>query len=123
MARVAHCRSCGSVGLKPILDLGNMPLANGLLTVEQADGIEPTYPLELVFCPQCTLVQITETVPPEVMFSDYPYLSSFSEQQNARDCVDSVLARTELDGDSLVMEVGSNDGTLLKEYVDCVPTT
>ena len=61
------CRSCGARGLKPILSLGHSPLANSLPTADQVNEAERTYPLDLVFCPACTLVQITETVPPEIL--------------------------------------------------------
>src|SRR5882724_12759611 len=73
------CRSCGATELRPVLDLGRTPLANALLTAEQLNEPEAVYPLELVFCPTCALVQITETVPPEQLFSQYFYLSSFSD--------------------------------------------
>src|SRR5712691_1546106 len=73
------CRSCGRSRLETILSLGRMPLANALLTPDQLHHPEPTYPLELAFCPQCALVQITETVPPEKLFREYLYFSSFSD--------------------------------------------
>lgn len=112
------CRSCGAAGLAPVLDLGRTPLANALLTEEQAGGREETYPLELVFCPSCTLVQITETVPPEVLFRDYLYFSSFSDTmlRHAEALVSEVLAERSLGPDSLAAEVASNDGYLLQFY-------
>ncbi len=58
------CRSCGQDGLQVVLSLGRSPLANALLSAEQLDQPEPAYPLDLAFCPGCTLVQILETVPP-----------------------------------------------------------
>ncbi len=113
------CRSCGFRNLEPILDLGRTPLANALLTAEDLSRPEPNYPLELVFCPACSLAQITETVPPEQLFRDYLYFSSFSETQVKRV---SVLAREltltrGLDADSLVVEIASNDGYLLQHYL------
>src|SRR4051794_2934860 len=74
------CRGCGRQGLEPVLDLGTMPLSDGLLTREQLTAPERRYPLEVGFCTGCALMQITETVPPEEVFGgDYPYFSSFSE--------------------------------------------
>ena len=73
------CRSCGQHNLQPILALGRMPLANALLTVDQLAQPEEKFPLDLVLCPDCTLVQITETVSPEKLFREYFYLSSFSD--------------------------------------------
>jgi hypothetical protein len=78
-AGLPACRSCGADGLALVLSLGRTPLANALLTEEQLTKPEPHYPLDLAFCPSCTLVQITKTVPPEELFSDYLYYSSFSD--------------------------------------------
>lgn len=113
-----QCRSCGSTELKLILSLGQTPLANALLTPDQLDLIEPTYPLELVFCPHCTLVQITETVPPEQLFREYLYFSSFSDSmlQHAEVLVTRLIASQSLNSQSLVIEIASNDGYLLQYY-------
>lgn len=112
------CRSCNADGLIPVLDLGRTPLANSLLTTEQLDLPEDDYPLEVVFCPACTLVQITETVPPEILFRDYLYFSSFSDTMlsHAEALVNQVLAERQLDGRSLAVEIASNDGYLLQFY-------
>lgn len=112
------CRSCGEVGLKLVLPLGHTPLANALLTEEQLNGEESTYPLELAFCPHCTLVQITETVPPEVLFRDYAYFSSFSDTMlaHARAVAEQLIDSRRLGASSLVIEVASNDGYLLQYY-------
>lgn len=112
------CRSCRNTDLLPILSLGRVPLANALLTQGQLSLPEETFPLDLVFCPQCTLVQITETVSPEKLFREYLYFSSFSDTvlQNARELTERLIARRGLTKDSLVLEVASNDGYLLKNY-------
>ena len=112
------CRSCGNAELLPILSLGNVPLANALLTHEQLLLPEESFPLDLVFCPQCTLAQITETVSPEKLFREYFYFSSFSDTvlDNARKIADTLSKRCGLGEDSLVVEVASNDGYLLKNY-------
>ena len=114
----ASCRSCGRNGLELILSLGQTPLANALLTAAQLDAVEPTYPLDLVFCPHCTLVQITETVPPEKLFRQYLYFSSFSDTvlQNAQALVRRLIPMHRLDSGSLVVEIASNDGYLLQYY-------
>lgn len=115
----ATCRSCGQAGLEPVLSLGKTPLANRLLTREQLAEPEPVYPLDLVFCPNCTLVQITETVPPQELFRDYVYFSSFSDTvlENATRITKRMIAQRGLTGDSLVVEIASNDGYLLKNYL------
>lgn len=112
------CRSCGEAGLELILSLGRTPLANALLTAEQLGEPEPTYPLDLAFCPHCALVQITETVPPEELFREYLYFSSFSDTmlQHAQQLVEQLLVSRRLDGNSLVVEIASNDGYLLQYY-------
>lgn len=112
------CRSCGEKKLRPILSLGRTPLANALLAREQLTLPEETFPLDLVYCPSCTLVQITETVSPEKLFREYLYFSSFSDTilQNAREIASSLTLRCNLNKDSLVVEIASNDGYLLKNY-------
>lgn len=112
------CRSCGQPGLVEILSLGRTPLANALLTAEQLDGEEPTYPLDLAFCPRCALVQITETVPPEELFLEYLYYSSFSDTmlRHAKELVGQLISSRQLGSDSLVVELASNDGYLLQYY-------
>jgi len=95
-----------------------MPLANALLKHEQLILPEESFPLDLVFCPHCTLVQITETVSPEKLFREYLYFSSFSDTvlENARAIAERLISRCNLNKDSLVVEVASNDGYLLKNY-------
>ncbi|HEX6046290.1 MAG TPA: class I SAM-dependent methyltransferase [Pyrinomonadaceae bacterium] len=113
------CRSCGHTDLNTILSLGHTPLANALLRADQTDEPEKTYPLDLAFCPHCCLVQITETVPPELLFSDYPYLSSFSETmlRHAEELVTRLIRDRGLCGpESRVVEIASNDGYLLQYY-------
>ena len=89
------CRSCGNTHLLPILSLGRVPLANALLTHEKLSQPEETFPLDLFFCPQCTLVQITETISPEKLFREYLYFSSFSDTVlgNAREIANTLSAR------------------------------
>jgi SAM-dependent methyltransferase len=113
-----NCRSCGSRELSLILSFGRTPLANALLTAERLTEPEETYPLDLVFCPRCTLVQITETVPPEKLFREYFYLSSFSDTllRHAEQIAGKLIRARNLDENSLVVEVASNDGYLLQHY-------
>ena len=89
-----------------------------LLTAEQLTEPEAVYPLELVFCPACTLVQITETVPPEQLFREYFYLSSFSDTllRHAEEIAGQLSSSRRLDSNSLVIEIASNDGYLLQYY-------
>jgi SAM-dependent methyltransferase len=112
------CRSCGSTGLQLVLSLGRTPLANSLLTQDQLEEAEPTFPLDLAFCSTCTLVQITETVPPERLFSEYLYFSSVSDAllAHARELVQRMIDARRLTSRSRVIELASNDGYLLQYY-------
>jgi SAM-dependent methyltransferase len=115
---ISSCRSCGSSRLLTVLDLGRQPIANALLGgAEEAD---PRFPLGVAFCEECTLLQVTETVPPDVLYKrDYPYFSSASPAllDHARRHVEELIRRRGLGPDSLVIEVASNDGYLLKNFV------
>ena len=114
------CRSCGQKNVQPVLSLGRTPLANALLTAKQLKDPEETFPLEVVFCPACALVQITETVPPEKLFRDYFYFSSFSDTalESAKECAGQLMKRMKLGKQSKVVEIASNDGYLLRNYVE-----
>jgi SAM-dependent methyltransferase len=119
--RRANCRACRNEGLIGVLDLGMMPLSDGLLTETQLHIPESRFPLEVAYCPECSLVQILETVPPEKLFcEDYPYYSSFSDSllQHSRKNVLSLIREYKLDESSLVVELASNDGYLLRYYVE-----
>ncbi|MGQ0569470.1 MAG: methyltransferase domain-containing protein [Armatimonadota bacterium] len=119
MTAISACRSCGNAGLQMVFSLGAMPLANALLSPEELHQPEPRYPLDLVFCGHCTLVQITETVPPEQLFGHYLYFSSYSDTmvQHARDLAARLIESRDLNAGSLVVELGSNDGYLLQHFV------
>lgn len=114
----ANCRSCGFDCLLPVLSLGKTPLANSLLTTAIPEQPEPRLPLDLVFCPHCTLVQITESVSPALLFGEYLYFSSFSDTmlQSAAAIAGRLIEERGLDAESLVVEIASNDGYLLKNY-------
>src|SRR6202165_3629223 len=118
MSASLQCRSCGQPDLEMVLSLGSTPLANALITEAQLDQPESTYPLDLAFCPQCTLVQITETVPPEELFREYLYFSSFSDTmlRHAQTIVERMLTLQPLNANSLAVEIASNDGYLLQYY-------
>ncbi|MDE2050673.1 MAG: class I SAM-dependent methyltransferase [Gammaproteobacteria bacterium] len=118
-AGTTRCRSCGGQDLAVFLSLGDMPLSDGLLAPGDLERQEPRYPLDVAFCPDCALVQILETVPPEELFgADYPYFSSFTDAllKHSAANVEARVAERHLDGDSLVVELASNDGYLLQYY-------
>ncbi|TWT95616.1 class I SAM-dependent methyltransferase [Neorhodopirellula pilleata] len=118
MQHNASCRSCGGSRLNEVISLGKTPLANALLNESQLSQPEPRWMLDLVRCLDCSLVQITETVPPESMFSDYAYFSSFSDTMvsHARTIAERLVDQRGLEASSQVIEIASNDGYLLQWY-------
>ena len=109
------CRSCASNKVKSVFSLGQQPLANELLN-HPSDPYEK-FPLDLVACTECSLVQLAETVPPNRLFSQYAYLTSCSPPNVARA---KELAHSVMKGwpCRMVVELGSNDGYLLQHYLD-----
>lgn len=119
-AEIFRCRSCRKEGLQVFLDLGSSPLADHLLRREDLQLPEPKYPLQVAFCPACALVQILETVAPAELFCNrYPYYSSFSPAllRHSRENVTDLIHSRGLNSRSFVVELASNDGYLLKNYV------
>ncbi|MFV0260426.1 MAG: methyltransferase domain-containing protein [Acidimicrobiales bacterium] len=113
------CRSCGSGRLEAVLDLGETPIANGLVAPDAPDP-DPVYPLGVSLCLDCALVQLTCDLPHDAIFTpDYPYLSSFSPLllQHSRTHIEQLVADRDLGPDNFVIEVASNDGYLLQYLV------
>jgi hypothetical protein len=114
-----NCRACGHADLQPVISFGRTPLADRLMTDERMRQPEPFASLDLVFCPQCTLLQITETVDPTILFDDqYPYFSSVSKAllEHSRSNAEDLMERRGLDSESLVVELASNDGYMLRNF-------
>jgi SAM-dependent methyltransferase len=118
-AQVDTCRACGGSLEFELADLGLMPLANRFLTVEEANEPEPQFPLRIRVCRSCFLAQHDVDILPEFLYHDYVYYSSFSEAwvNHARRYVELTSERCGLDENSLVLEIGSNDGYLLQHFV------
>jgi len=116
--KLERCRICKNKKLEKILDLGEMPLANAFLDKNQLSQKEISYPLRVVWCKSCGLLQIDEIVPPEVLFKDYIYVSGTSEalRKHFEGLATEVVNNFKLNSESLVIDIGSNDGTLLKEF-------
>jgi SAM-dependent methyltransferase len=102
-----------------VLDLGSQPLANSLLRPQDLARVEFRVPLKVFVCSDCWLLQITDVIQPGELFADYPYLSSFSDTmlRSAKTAASRYMAEFGLGRDSLVVEIGSNDGYLLKNFV------
>ncbi len=116
----AKCRSCNAKDLEIFLDLGVKPPSDRILTKEMLNQKEAFYPLEVAFCPHCSLVQILGTLPPEELFTEgYEYYSSFIPAllKHSRENVLEIINSRQLGEENLVVELASNDGYLLKNYV------
>lgn len=114
-----RCRGCGHGVLFSILNLGDTPLADQLLLHEQPERVEATFPLEVVFCEACTLVQLRESVQTEAVYGEsYVYYSSIIETlvRHARESAAEVMELKDLGPQSLVVEIASNDGYLLRNF-------
>src|SRR5438445_735187 len=113
------CRFCGSVGLHSFVDLGVSPLCQSHVTPAKADAMEPFYPLHALLCEKCMLVQLKQYVTPGDIFSEYAYFSSFSESwvRHARDYSEAMIKRFGLTARNHVVEIASNDGYLLQNFV------
>ena len=112
------CRGCNSTNLKLVISLGLSPLANNLLnSLEEKDEL---YPLEMVYCPNCHNCQLSYTVPAEKMFSHYLYVSSTAKsfRDHFEQVAEKYIKEFSLNSDSLVIDIGSNDGIALKPLKD-----
>lgn len=108
------CRSCGNLYLERCVSLGTSPLANNL--VDSTDEQVVTHPLEMNYCPKCHNCQLSVVVPPEEMFDNYLYVSSTSSKfvKHFEDAAEKYIQEFNLDENSLVVDIGSNDGVALK---------
>jgi SAM-dependent methyltransferase len=113
-----RCVVCGEGTPEGFLDLGNTALANKFLTKAELSTAEAKYPLRVGFCNTCGHVQLTEAVPPSLMFEEYLYVSSASDTLKAHleNLSSLIVERYHLGPDDLVIDVGCNDGTLLKGF-------
>ncbi len=113
------CRSCNSELQHTLVDLGVAPLSNSYLSAGECQTVEPYYPLKVLLCTECWLVQLPISVMPEDIFNDYAYYSSFSESwlQHARGYVEEMVWTFGIDQSHYVIELASNDGYLLQYFV------
>jgi 2-polyprenyl-3-methyl-5-hydroxy-6-metoxy-1,4-benzoquinol methylase len=116
----ASCRFCGEPLTNVFCDLGTSPLSNTYLKPEQLSEGEVFFPLRALVCSYCLLVQLQEYRSPENIFSDYAYFSSYSDSwlQHAREYADRMVSDFGYDQSSMVIEIGSNDGYLLRNFKD-----
>jgi len=116
-----NCRHCNTELKDVFVDLGYSPISNDMLRLEDLNRMEAYYPLKVYVCPNCYLVQLDEFKKAEEIFSqDYTYFSSYSKTwvKHTREYVEMMIDRFSFDENSLVTEIASNDGCLLKNFVD-----
>jgi hypothetical protein len=118
-SRRSNCRVCGGTNLVKVLDLGSMPLANAFLKKEDF-GSEESFPLTVVFCEDCFLLQVPEVVDPAILFKDYDYITSASKPlaEHFVEMGKVLKDRFITTKNDLMVEVGGNDGTLLGAVKD-----
>lgn len=116
--KISSCRMCKSTKLRKAISLGSTPLANSFITKNNLSLPEPFYPLKVNFCSSCGHLQLGHTVSPELLFKNYVYVSSTSPvfvahfEEYAR----TVYKKLKLSKNSFVVDIGSNDGILLKPF-------
>src|SRR3990170_7495953 len=113
-----NCRICDSTQIELAIDLGDHPWANHFLRKDEL-GTEPVYPLRVVYCYNCSTVQLDYTVKKEIMFGDHTYLSGMTQSlsEHFKKISEEVDLRYFKDvKDKSVLDIGSNDGTQLRQY-------
>lgn len=115
---MSKCRFCTSELKHSFVDLGMSPLANSYIAPDNAEKMEPFYPLHAFICDKCFLVQLKEFETPENIFSDYAYFSSYSKSwlKHASMYAETMIERFGFDSNSQIVEVASNDGYLLQYF-------
>lgn len=119
VGHIDKCQVCNSDNLHLILDLGHQPLCDSLLTPETINEPEITYPLRMIWCEDCSLVQIDYCVDGSTVFHlDYPYRTGVTKElvEYLNEMGNSLISKYELKKNDLVVDIGSNDGTLLMEF-------
>ena len=114
-----RCRFCAASLDHVFVDLGMSPLCESFVPAERLSAMEPFYPLLVYVCDECFLVQLEEFVPPEEIFTEYAYFSSYADSwvEHARRYTETICEREGLGRESLVVELASNDGYLLQHFV------
>lgn len=116
---LSYCQVCNSTSLEFVIDLGHQPLCGSLLRADQLMGPETSYPLRLFRCRECSLAQLDYVVPGEIVFHrNYPYRSGITKEVVDHHEASSaeIIRRYGLNSSSLVVDIGSNDGTLLASF-------
>ncbi len=113
------CYICQNKNLDIFLDLGHQPPSDAFLSAENLNQPEQTFPLRVFFCNECKLVQLDYAVDPKILFREYVYNSGTNNSlvKNFKELVELVVLKFKLKAGNLAVDVGSNDGTLLENYL------
>ncbi len=116
--KIYKCRFCGSLLQRTFIDMGISPLSNSYLANETVISDEKWYPLKVFVCTSCFLVQLPAHVSPNAIFRNYAYFSSYSDTwiQHTRSYASKMINDYNLNNNSMVVEIASNDGSLLKHF-------
>ena len=116
--KITNCRVCKGKNLIKVFSFGPTPLANAFVEKKNIDFQESFYPLEVYFCKDCSFITLGHVVSPKVLFGNYVYVSSTSKVfiEHFRRFAESAYKKFELNEKSLVIDIGSNDGILLKPF-------
>lgn len=116
--RRTDCRACASEDLELVFALKPTPIGDDYVSKDRVDEVQPSYPIDLFMCKQCGLAQITDVIDPDVLYGSYIYVtqSSFGLSSHFQSYAEHVVQRCQVAPGSLVMDLGSNDGTLLRSF-------
>ena len=115
---IKNCRFCDSPLKYTFVDLGVSPLANSYIHPDNSQKMEAFYPLHVYVCESCFLVQLDDFISPESIFREYSYFSGFSDTwlKHTKNYTDQIIERFHFNSSNLIIELASNDGSLLKNF-------
>ena len=116
--RRKNCRGCASLDLELVFSLRPSPIGDAYVTYEKINEVQPSYPIDLYMCQNCGLAQLMDVIDPDILYGEYIYITASSSDLSAhfQHYADSVIDRCKLILSSLVVDIGSNDGTLLRHF-------
>ena len=116
--RRSDCRACGSSKIELVLPLKPTPIGDAFIFKDKLNQEQPCYPLDLYLCNACGLAQIIDVINPDVLYGEYIYQtsSSLGLEAHFQEYANSVIQRCKLEKNALIVDIGSNDGTLLSKF-------
>src|SRR3990167_4155037 len=112
------CRACLNKGVEKVIPIPATPVGDHYVKVEECNKAQKVFPLDVYFCKSCGLIQLLNMINPEIIYSDYLYETSTSSglAQHFEMMASSIIEGWSIDKNSLIMDIGCNDGTLLKAF-------